>query len=159
MHFRFLLLFALLTGCTASNPWKLETISTGDRSFDSARLTYSDNDSPLRFEIVRMEANIEAFLNLKKYKFTPSDKVKIEFTIDGEKTIETVPFLEGKMRLRFPQETALKVIEALQEGQEVVIMVDGFEQRIYPELFKKQYEKLAGESAAFRNPFKGLFDP
>lgn len=159
MHFRFIFLSCFLAGCTAASPWKLETISTGNRSFDSARLSYSDNDSPLRFEIVRMETNIEAFLNLKKYKFTPSDKVKIEFYIDGEKTTETVPFLEGKMRLRLPQETTKRVIEALQEGMEVVIMVDGFEEHIYPELFKKQYEKLAGESALFRNPFKGLFAP
>lgn len=153
----FLLLFIILTGCTASNPWKFETISTGDRSFDSSRLIYSDNDSPLRFEIVRMESHIETFLNLKKYKFTPSDKVKIEFNIDGKKTVETVPFLEGKMRLRFPQETATKLIEALQEGKEVVIIVDGFEQHIHPDRFKKQYEKLTGESAVFRNPLKGLF--
>ena len=157
---RFSLFFiAILAGCAATNPWKLESIATGEALFDSARLTYSDTVTPLRFEIVRIESGIETFLSLTKYKFTTANGIKIEFDIAGEKSEETVPFLEGKMRLRLPAELSERLINALQEGKEVAMIADGFEQHLNPDQFTTQYEKLAGKKAIFRNPFKGIFDP
>jgi len=153
------LLIALLTGCTVSNPWKFETIATGEQVFDSARMIYSGNDSPLHFEIVRLEEGLVAFLNLKKFKFNTSDDVIIEFEIGEEKSAISVPSLEGRMRVRIPSDTAEQIILALQEGKEVAIMVEGFEQRLHSERFIKQYQKLTGNKAIFRNPFKGIFDP
>lgn len=136
----------------AASPWKLDSISTGVESFDSARLTYSTADSPLRFEIMAAQDGIETFLSLTRHKFTPKEDVKVAISIGGEKSVETIPFLEGKMRLRFPLETTERILRALQEGQEVAIMVDGFEGRLSPERFLSQYENLLE-----RSPFKGLF--
>lgn len=141
----------------ATNPWKLESISTGDRVFDAARLTYSTNDSPLRFEIVQQETGNAAFLSLMKFKFTPSQDLAIEYSINGERFEETVPLLEGKMRLRIPQETTERIIQALQDGQEVVIIVDGFERHLDSECFLGQYKKLTDRKAGlFSKYFKGF---
>jgi hypothetical protein len=136
----------------AASPWKLDSIATGVERFDSIRLTYAAGDSPLRFEIMAVNGGVETFLNLTRHKFTPKEAVKVEISIGGEKSIETIPLLEGKMRLRFPLETTERLLGALQEGQEVAIMVDGFEARLSPEGFERQYENLLECS-----PFKGLF--
>jgi hypothetical protein len=132
----------LLGGCTAASPWKLESISTGEQAFDSARLIYSEKESPLRFEIVRLDDAIQTFINLTKYKFATTDKVKIVISIDGEKIEGSVPVLEGRMRLRFPQDITEKLLYALQVGKKVAIIVDGFEERLNPESFETQYKKL-----------------
>lgn len=141
----------------AANPWKLESIATGDRVFDSARLIYSNSDSPLRFEIVQLETGVEAFLSLMKFKFTSLETVAMEFLINGERFEETAPLLEGKTRLRLPQETTERLIRALQDGREVVMMVDGFERHLDSERFLEQYKKLADRKAPFSNFFKGFF--
>lgn len=152
-------LILIFCGCTAASPWVFESILTGEKTFDAARLVYSDHDSPLRFEIVRLETGIEAFLSLTKYKFSDPENIKIEFNIHEEKIIEILPLLEGNMRIRFSSELTMRLIRALQEGKEIAILVDGFEQHLDPGYFVKQYEQLSSQSATFRNPFKGIFDP
>jgi hypothetical protein len=126
----------------AASPWKLESIATGVGGFDSARLTYSLPDSPLRFEILATQSGVESFLSLTRHKFTPKEAVIVELTIGGEKFVETIPILEGKMRLRFPLETTERLLLALQEGEEVAMMVDSFEGRLRAESFNSQFENL-----------------
>ncbi|HSX38817.1 MAG TPA: hypothetical protein VLE95_08360 [Chlamydiales bacterium] len=147
----------LLSSCAAPNSWKFESIDTQETLFSAARLLYSNGESPIRFEILRnIESEIYAFLSLTKYHFTPAREVKIEFSSNEERWEETVPLLEGNMRLRFPTEMTEKIIARLQEGKQVVMMLDGFEQCLDPAGFASQYEKMGH---IFQNPFKGLFDP
>ncbi len=157
-------LFAVITlfclaSCTTKTPWVYESLGAGASPFDSARLTFSDAKSPLRFELVRLESGTEAFISLMRYQFPPSGPVRAAAAVLGEIREEDLPCLEGKMRLKLTESFAAWITDALQDGKEVVIMVDGFEQRLEPERFAMQYKKLTGRNTLIRNPFKGIFDP
>ena len=87
--FNYLFLLTL-SSCTATNIWQLDSIATGEKTFDSSRLVFSDPiHSPLRFEVVSLESGVESFISLSKHKLTPSPDhpgaVETQFTIDGEK--------------------------------------------------------------------------
>src|SRR5690242_14004263 len=101
----------------------------------------AEGPSPLRFEIVQMETGQELFLSLLKYKFTSTPSMPIIFEVGDEKWEEVVPTLEGGMKIRFPQKLKDRVIDALQQEQEVRIMVDGFEKVLKPENFLAEYKK------------------
>jgi len=155
------ILFSILCSCYTSSAWKLEAISAGEKSFNSARLKYvpTTNQSPLHFEMTRVGDQIEAYLNLVRYHFSTSKEnsllVKTIFTIDGNSKEEWIPLLEGSMRLRIPSETTQEIIEALQKGQEIGILVDDFEQTLSPEFFSQFYKQLTGSTIFFQNPIKG----
>jgi hypothetical protein len=129
---RSLLLIAALTGCGSHPEWRRDFISTGTSAFDSVRLVHEDPFSPLRFEIIRFEGEVVAYLSLMRYKFSLLGTASVTFEIGGEKSERDLPVLEGRMRIRVPAELTKKVIHALQEGEEVVIMVDGFEALLKP---------------------------
>lgn len=136
----------ILSACTATNIWQLDSIATGEKAFDSARLVYSDPlHSPLRFEVVGLETGVESFISLSKHKLSPSrdhpNAVEAQFTIDGEKFVEVIPILEGRMRLRLPPELTGRLIEALQEGEKIDILLDGFEQTLEPESFQNSMKR------------------
>ena len=156
----YLALIAILTGCGAANSWKYEAIETGNPLFDSARLTFADSSSPLRFEMMRTHSGIEAFLSLTQYSFTPQNEILVTLKMGGVETPieELLPLLKGNMRLRLPAPLLESLTQALQEGREVAILVDGFEENLTPGHFIREYEKLLGNTLIFKSPFKGIFN-
>ena len=83
--------------------------------------------------------------------------IKAEFRIGEEKIEETLPLLEGNMRLRCSSQLTERLIVALQEGKEVIILVDGFEERLNPAHFLRAYKKLQAKETFLKNlPLKGL---
>jgi len=156
-------LLLTLSACTATNIWQLDSIATGEKAFDSAKLVYSDPMlSPLRFEVVGQESGIESFISLSKHRLTVSSEnpnaIEAQFTIEGEKFVEMIPILEGRMRLRLPPELTGRLIEALQEGKKIDILLDGFEQTLEPERFSKLYEKVAERADRSANPLEGSLE-
>lgn len=164
--FRILPLLLACMSCTATvGPWKFESIAAGNPDFNSARLVYFDPDSeaPFRLEFLRTGVAVDLFLSLSRYTIAPSSldpsSASVRFTIGDEVAFdESVPLLEGRMRLRFPHETTERITNGLQEGKKVTILVDGFEETLQPEFFSKLYEKLTGSAAFIRNPFKGILE-
>lgn len=157
------LLCLLLVSCSSTQSWRLDAIQAGDQTFNCAKLVYIDPKSaPLNFEIICQGTVVEAFLYLSKHKLTPpSDhpqSINIEFTIDDQQFCESAPLLEGRMRIRLPQEVADKLILALQEGKKIDILLDGFQQRLNPDCFPKLYAKLVKPTDQLTNRLKGLFE-
>ena len=153
-------LFLIAVSCTSSGPWELDAIAAGEKNFDSARLRYQDPSlSPLRFEIGRTGDRLKAFLSLSRSKFNPSqeknDFVKVIFTFDQELKEEWIPLSQGNMKLRLSPEITEAIIETLQKGEKVGILVDSFEWTLSSENFPKFYEKLVSSSIFFENPIKG----
>ncbi|MBI5272862.1 MAG: hypothetical protein HY861_02640 [Chlamydiia bacterium] len=156
--FRRMALLLLLASCTTSNPWTLDTISSGDRVFDAARLLYTDpQGSPLRLEFLNTESGIISFLSLAQYKFHGKAPLSVKFFIDKE-TLETfLSPLEGGMRLKLPEDLTLQLIKALQEGKSIVILVDDFEQTLTPGNFPTLYENLTSNTLFPANLLKRAF--
>ncbi len=153
--------FLLTASCAAPSAWHLDTIATGDPAFDSSRLHYSTNSSHLKLEMLRIGQEISAFVFLKQHRFTPSAldpaSVDIALLINGETIRELAPSREGRMRLRLSKPLTERLINALQEGKQVDIVLDGFQEKISPDSFAKRYEELTQERWEFMNFIKGPF--
>lgn len=161
----FLFFLFVLCSCANQNRWELDAIA-GNQTFDSSRIRYSNpqNPSPLAFELIRIGDRIEAFLNLSRYRLSPSPEdpssVKTILSIEGERYEESVPLLEGRMRIRLSNETAERIILALQDGKKVSILIDDFEETLEPNEFSRTYNKflgnqLLGNGFRLENLFKG----
>lgn len=155
-------LILLLSACSNSTLWKFDSIVNGEPTFDSAKLVYCNpRESPMTLEFIRIGSEIEAFVNLTKYKFTNSSYEKttmIQLKIDEHIIEEEIPRLQGNMRLRLPPQLTQWLLCVLQEDKEVVILIDGFEQQVHPEYFKKYFKQLTACPAFLQNPFKGLLE-
>lgn len=150
-----------LTGCTAnSNPWTIDRIAAGDPSFDSSRIRFASSQphSPLFFEVLKMGDRIEAFFSLTRFRFTPlkgSHEINILLTIEDRTYEALAPVHEGQMRLKIPQEMTQIMIQALQDGKKVAILVDGFEEWLDPQQFSPSFTKFLQEESFLQTLFKG----
>ncbi|HEY4255387.1 MAG TPA: hypothetical protein VGM34_03465 [Chlamydiales bacterium] len=149
-----------MTACSQSAaPWRLDSIATGDHSSDSSRLIYSTSSSHLKLEFLRIGKELFAYLFLQQHKFVPSSTnpghVELSLTLDGIETKHFLPMRHGSMRLPLPEEIKEKLISALQDGKEVGILLNGFEQTISPSLFQERYKEFVGGTVDFFQFIKG----
>ncbi len=154
------LFLLLLAGCTLSSPlWRIDTLSTGDASFDIARLRYTSpqNAPPLTFELLRMGEEVAAYLSLTRFRFTPTEEglLNVRLRIDQQSWDELVPLHEGKMRVRLSPETTQRLILALQEGKEVGILVDDFEETLDPRQFAPSLNQFLGNGSFLQRILRG----
>lgn len=119
----------IFTSCSAPSSWIVDSIAAGD--FSRLRFVSVQAHPPLIFEMVKYEEHIEAFLSLNRFRFT-SNPVQVQFTINGKSFTEETPVHEGAMRIKLSEAAAERVIQALQNGLEVGILVDGFEEHLTP---------------------------
>lgn len=155
---RRILLLALLASCSSTNPWHVDSISAGDTCFNSTRLKYTSSDihPSLVFEMLRIDNGIEAFLSLPRSRLSPSCK-KVLLTIRGIAYEEAIVPHEGRMRVRLPEATTSRLIQALQDGEKVSILMDGFEENLEPDQFSNSFAKFLGQGQFFQNFLKGPF--
>ena len=150
-----------LGACASSlNSWRVDGIDAGNGSYDLARLRYvpSLSHSPLTFEFLKLKENVEAFLSLSHFRFNPIDSdnnAKVIFTISNRVKEILVPIHEGQMRVRLPKETTEEIIQALQEGKKVAILLDGFEETLDPEQFSSSFAQFLGQGNFLQTLFKG----
>jgi hypothetical protein len=142
----FLILFA--TGYSAPNPWSYEVIEAGDPLFDSAKVSYSPTTGypPWKIELIKTNGEIGVYLSLVQHHLHPLPnepfKIKLNLSVEERNLEETIPLLEGNMKIRFPSSLALAFIQSLQDGKKVGILIDGLEETIEPDFFKETFSKL-----------------
>jgi hypothetical protein len=149
--------FLIAASCSTSQLWVVQTIEAGNPLFTSSKLRFlSPQAHPsLSFEMVQTGGEIEAFIHLTRFRFHSSDPIKILFTIHGEEVEDWVSPNEGRMRARIPPEMTAKLIQALQDGDEVSILIDGFEETLDPNQFSSSFAKFLGKGHFLQNFFKG----
>lgn len=152
-----LVLTAAMASCAAPVSWKYDALDAGSAQFDCARLQYLDprSSSPLRFELSRIGYEIGAYLNLVQYRLSPHSSILVQLKYGDETYEEKIPVLEGKMRLRLSQEMTERLVAALQEGKQVKIAADGFEETLQSESFNPLYQRLVKNSQFLQNILKG----
>ncbi len=153
----FFLLLILASACAAPHSWSADTIATGDKTFDSSRLKYlSAQAHPvILFEMLKIGDQVEAFISLTRFRFTSRTSIKILFTIEGESFEDFAAVNEGGMRVKLESKTTQQLIQALQEGHKIAILIDGFEETLDPAQFSSFFAKFIGEGHFFQNLFKG----
>jgi hypothetical protein len=106
-----------------------------------------------------MGSEMYVYLYLVQHRLHPNKPGQIIVTLVSEDVREEglVPLFEGNMKLRFSDSLAIKLIQSLQEGKKVSILIDGFEETIDPDLFEKNFSKLNKGSLDWlniRNPLQ-----
>lgn len=122
--------------------------------FDSSRLRYL-SDSPITFEMLRAGNEIEAFLSLTRFRMKQDGKVKVLFTTPSRSFEDLATIHEGRMRLRLSLEATEKLIQALQDGEKVAIVLDGFEQTLEPGRFSNSFAQFLGERSFYETLLRG----
>lgn len=137
----------ILFGCSHPSSWIVHSIAAGDQSFDVSRLRYLSSQAhpPLLFEMINFGQEIETYISLNRFHFTSGKSIKVSFTIDKEIFETMAPVYEGGMRIRLSHEITLQLIRALQEGKEIAILVDGFEELLKPAQFSSSFARFAKE--------------
>jgi len=110
--------------------------------------------------MLRVGNNVEAFLALHRNRLSPSSKsansVNALFLIDGVQYQEEIPLREGGMRVRLSLEMASRLAQALQEGKNVSILIDGYEESLEAGRFARTFSQFLGKQFDDENLFKGL---
>ncbi|MGB7978031.1 MAG: hypothetical protein WCF19_02595 [Chlamydiales bacterium] len=147
----------LTAACSAPCSWQIDSIQTGNGAFDSSRLQYASTQAhcPMLFEMIKIGSRVEAFISLTHLRFTSDAQMKIVFTIDDQPLEDVVPVNEGAMRIRLLPQTTERIIQSLQEGKKIVILVDGFKETLDPDQFSSSFAKFMREGNFFENFFKG----
>ena len=155
------LIFLLLAGCTAQNPWSYDSIDAGDPLFNSKRLTYTAPNGypPWKIECLEMGANKSVSISLMQHRFHSEEptKIKVSLSIEGDLFEEWTPIFEGLMKVVLSDSMGNLLIQSLQEGKKVGILIGGFEETLEPDLFKKGFVKLGKNSLNWlniRNPLQ-----
>lgn len=91
--------------------------------------------------MMRFSNRIDTFIILNQFRFT-ENPIQVTVIIGANSIHDIVPVYEGAMRLRLSEETTNLMIQALQEGQEIDILVDGFEEKISPQQFPEAFEQF-----------------
>ncbi len=150
------LIFLILTSCASTTHWSTDGIAAGDRAFDSKRIRYHSAQAhpPLQFEMVKMGSQIDAFVSLTHFRFT-DDQVKIQFTTPSLTFEDQLLVHEGRMKAHLSPEATQKLIQALQAGEKVAILLDGFEETLDPAQFSGSFSEFAKDGTFFQNFFRG----
>lgn len=138
-----------LVGCGSMDPWVLDGIHAGDAQFDSKRLSYlpAGGYPPWKIEFFREGGEILAFVSLVQYGFRSEGLVKVGLEVQGKSVYEEeASVLAGGMRVQFSKGFTSALIQALQEGEKVSILVDGWQETLETVSFKKNFAKLLDDS-------------
>ena len=150
-----LALVLFLSACSGPALWEVDSIMAGDLSFDSSKMTFCSPEAhpPLNFALIRFGNEIGAFLTLNRFHFT-SDTARVILEIEDEIFEDLAAVYEGRMRLKLSSESTKKVIQSLQDGKEVVILVDGFREKLEPSQFSLRFGRFS-QGGSFFNFIKG----
>lgn len=150
-------LLALLCGC-AGQPrfWVVDSISADDPTFDFSRIRYVSKQAhaPFLFEIHKVSDRLESFLSLNRFRLKESREIKVTFCFNGQEIFVQIPVHEGGMRLRLPEEITNVLIEALQDGHKIGILLDDFEETLDPSQFSDSFSEF--KSVQGTNFFKKM---
>ena len=124
--------------------------------FDFSRIRYISNQAhaPFLFEIHKVTDRLECFLSLNRFRLKESPEVKVTFRFNEREIVIQIPVHEGGMRLRLPEEITNLLIEALQDGHKIGILLDDFEETLDPSQFSSSFSEF--KSAHGANFFKKM---
>jgi hypothetical protein len=147
-----------LSACQNRDRWAYNQIESGDKKFNSTKLSHFTSDlvNGLDLEFMRIAGEVRTYLNVHSLPI-PSSKEDPK-TTSGFLTIgsEKYPFQacrhEGGQRLLLPQDISNILIEALSNNQTVHIKVFGYASSITAEGFEPKFQKMMKDSH-LQNPF------
>lgn len=97
----------------------------------------------------------DIFLNLSYFRFS-QNSLPITFLIEENVFKEPVSVYEGGMRIKISEQMSNLLIQALQMGQKIDILIDGFHERLDPDQFPAAYSRFleGGQMNFLRGPIE-----
>jgi hypothetical protein len=146
---------AIISGCTTHSNWQLNSISTGEKDFDSSRLIYAPEDSLSGFslELDFFNSQIHGYLCSATHRLSMESKLLVELPT---RKIE-IPLVvhEGQMRAQIPDDVLIQAIQALQDGQTITMIVGSQKQQFKPEQFNNLFHQLTRKRNFLLESFQG----
>ena len=154
-----LFLLLLFAACTGTSPWRAHHLQTGDKAFDSSKLTYTtaDTRNNIELEFLKTADVLHLYLQVYSspvpaYRGDPSQAL-IMLSTEKEK-IETVALRhEGGERVQLTDALRDKLIAWLLAGEKVTISLQGYVTTLEAADFKEKFAKMQ-HPPFFSNPFK-----
>ena len=148
---------AVCLSCSTQSNWQLSAIPTGQKEFDSARLSYSTADhlAGMNLEFFCVNGIVAAYLSTSGRRISAEDMAKAVIEFKSETIEIPLALHEGRMRVRLPDELARKTALALQEGEPVTIMFGSNMQTFQPEQFSTLFQKLTKKTNNIFDYFQG----
>ncbi len=142
--FSIFLFSAVCMSCSTQSNWQLSVIATGQKEFDSARLSYSTTDhlAGMNLEFFCVNGIVAAYLSTSGRRISAEKLAKAVIEFQSETIEVPLALHEWRMRVRLPDELARKTALALQEGEPVTIMFGSNMQTFQPEQFSTLFQKL-----------------
>ena len=146
----------LTSGCASAPLWRVDGL---EGALLSSRLRYvsPERSSPIVFEMFLQNGHIASFLHLTRFHWSQNSSLDATFQFGSKTGKETLPVLEGGMRIRLSDALTQELISTLQEGEEVVILIDGMEKRLLPEAFSSHFEQFTNAGFSLKKFLKGPF--
>jgi hypothetical protein len=144
-------------GCSPQSKWQLTSIPTGQKNFDSARLSYLTADSlaGLNLDFYYSNGSISSFLSTSGRQICDDRSAKALIQFQSETIEIPLDLHEGRMRIRLPDELSAKVIFALQNGEIVTISMGSTKQIFQPEEFGPLFQQFKKRKMNLLNSFQG----
>lgn len=135
---------SILLACSSHSPWQLDSLASGNKEFNTKKLEFKTTHrlDGINVEFLRVGEHLIGYLSTSGRQFQSNHAL---FEVGSEKIELELEVREGRMRAKLPQNLTLKMIEALQAGESVVMMVGGLEQHLSPEQFANFYNQLRKE--------------
>jgi hypothetical protein len=151
--FRFLLsaLF-LLSGCAKREAWEVSTIRTGDEHH-SSKLSCASRDPvngiDLDFLMVAGELSVYLTVHSRPVPSYPLDEktALVKLVSEDRKKIFLAIRREGGQRLLLPESIHAFILDSLKQGKPLLVQVCGYQAKIEPNNFNKQYHEFLEPSS------------
>ncbi|PIS01417.1 MAG: hypothetical protein COT84_02385 [Chlamydiae bacterium CG10_big_fil_rev_8_21_14_0_10_35_9] len=141
---RYIFLLLLITSCATKSNWHLSQIDSQEVQYRSSRFVYHpDKYCDLELELVCYQNETKAFINLLHEALIQENNkpILLTFTIDGTSYEGATYLLKGGQRLQISEPLTDKLINSLQQGKEISIILNSSQLDIDPGNFTKIYAK------------------
>ena len=147
------LLFALFS-CSHSSNWQVEHLYSDCKEHCSKKLSYLNRISGIDLEIIYVEDNMKAYLNLYPHTIKQLDVIEL-ITKEASQKFSAY-CLEGGQKVLLSPECLTFFLQALENNQEVQITIGGYQSMIKPSEFQENFKKLQ-TFPKLVNPFQFSF--
>lgn len=156
-------LFAiLLFGCSKSDNWNVSHVRTGDKAYNSSKLSFAASDpiNGIDVEMLKMQNSFRTYLQVHShmipaYKDNPKEAFVSLESEDGSVNGLAIRH-EGGQRLLLSDVHQKFLLSHLIEKKPVTIRVEGYSITLNAENFSEHYEELQSPSLTipFRIPYE-----
>ncbi|HUD00839.1 MAG TPA: hypothetical protein VMR37_00770 [Rhabdochlamydiaceae bacterium] len=154
-------LLLILCACESNKSWEVSHVQSDKKDNHSSRLSYPVGDivNGIGIEMICAQGLVNTYLEVHAQHIPPyqgnSKEALVILKIEGKTFQGIADRHEGGQRLSMPPQLHQLLIESLQLGRPVTILLEGYFTTLDPKEFSEQFREL--QSPPINNPFQSPF--